>query len=234
MTRVAIIDDHFVVRVGLRSIVEMQGDMAFAGEAASAADIVAFFDRVKCDVLFLDIRMPGKDGLAALDELLAARPAAKVIMLTTSEADNDVYESLSSGAKGYLLKDRDSLAIVDAVHRVAAGGTFVPDAVKDLYRQRQMTPNPTKREKEVLELVVKGLTNEQIASNLGISYKAAKFHVGNLLMKLDVADRAQLVATAIRRGFVKNLEDTGGVTAKNDEQKTGATGAKILQLVEKL
>ncbi|MBQ3747666.1 MAG: response regulator transcription factor [Kiritimatiellae bacterium] len=217
MIRVAIIDDHFVVRVGLRSIVEMQSDMAFVGEAASAANIVSFFDRVKCDVLFLDIRMPGKDGLDALDELLAARPAAKVIMLTTSEADNDVYESLSSGAKGYLLKDRDSLAIVDAVHRVAAGGTFIPDAVKDLYKQRQMTPNPTKREKEVLELVVKGLTNEQIAKTLDISYKAAKFHVGNLFMKLDVADRTKLVAVAIRRGFVKNLEETVLVNAQIDD-----------------
>lgn len=115
------------------------------------------------------------------------------------------------------MKDRDSLTIVEAVRRVAAGGTFVPDTVKELYRQRQMTPNPTRREQEVLELVVKGLANEQIADTLGISYKAAKFHVGNLFMKLDVADRAKLVAVATRRGFVKSLDETTIVSAKIDE-----------------
>ena len=115
MIRVAVIDDHFVVRVGLRAILEKHPDLVFAGEADSGAGIVAFLAQTKPDVLLLDIRLPGADGIAALAAARAANPAQKVIMLTTSDADNDIYRSLSLGAKGYLLKDRDSKAIVEAV-----------------------------------------------------------------------------------------------------------------------
>lgn len=203
MIRVAVIDDHFVVRVGLRAILEKHPDLVFAGEADSGAGIVAFLAQTKPDVLLLDIRLPGADGIAALAAARAANPAQKVIMLTTSDADNDIYRSLSLGAKGYLLKDRDSKAIVEAVRRVAAGGTFVPDAVRARFRDRQMMPEVTERELEVLALVVDGLSNEQIARRLDVTYDCAKRHVKNILAKFDVHDRAQLVAAAFRRGFVQ-------------------------------
>lgn len=203
MIRVAVIDDHFLVRVGLQAVVGVHPDIEFCGESESAADIVGFVDKVRPDVLLLDIRMSERDGIDALAELLEKRPAQKVLMLTTSEADNDVYQALSLGAKGYLLKDRDSLVLVDAIRRVAEGGKYIPDAVRELYRNRQMTPELTPREESVLALVVKGLGNDEIASSLGISYQVVKYHVSQIFIKLGVRDRAQLVGEALRRGFAK-------------------------------
>ena len=204
MIRVAIVDDHFVVRFGLKAMLDNQPDISFAGEASNALDVVGFVRATHPDVLLLDIRMPERDGIDALREIMGAFPNQKVIMLTTSEADNDVYQSLSLGAKGYLLKDRDSRAIVNAVRTVAAGGKFVPDAVRDRFKEGQLTPELTRRESDVLALVVDGLSNEEISTKLDISYAAVKFHVSNLLMKLDCRDRVALATSALRRGFVKS------------------------------
>ena len=204
MIRAAIVDDHFVVRFGIKAMLDNQPDISFAGEASNALDVVGFVRATHPDVLLLDIRMPERDGIDALREIMGAFPNQKVIMLTTSEADNDVYQSLSLGAKGYLLKDRDSRAIVNAVRTVAAGGKFVPDAVRDRFKEGQLTPELTRRESDVLALVVDGLSNEEISTKLDISYAAVKFHVSNLLMKLDCRDRVALATSALRRGFVKS------------------------------
>ena len=203
MIRVAIIDDHFIVRVGLKTIIEMESDMSFCGESDSALRIVDFVDECKPDVLLLDIRLPDRDGIDALAELMKFRPKQNVLMLTTSEADNDIFQAITLGAKGYLLKDRDSMSIIDAVRKVASGGKFIPPAVRDRYRERELMEELTPAETKVLELVVDGLSNEEIAKSLSISISGVKFHIRNLLSKLYVRDRSQLVATALLRGFVK-------------------------------
>ena len=203
MIRVAIIDDHFIVRVGLKTIIEMESDMSFCGESDSALRIVDFVDECKPDVLLLDIRLPDRDGIDALAELMKSREKQKVLMLTTSEADNDIFQAITLGAKGYLLKDRDSMSIIDAVRKVASGGKFIPPAVRDRYRERELMEELTPAETKVLELVVDGLSNEEIAKSLSISISGVKFHIRNLLSKLYVRDRSQLVATALLRGFVK-------------------------------
>ncbi len=203
MTSVAIIDDHSVVRMGLKYIIASEKDFTFAGECGSGAEAARFTRETQPDVLLLDVRMPGTDGLAALAEILAARPAQKVIMLTTSEADDDIYRALSLGAKGYLLKDRDSADICAAIRRVAAGGRFVPASVQALYDRRRMMPDLTPRERDVLALAADGLTNEEIAARLGISYEGVKLHMKHMFVKLDVRDRVGLVTSALRHGFVK-------------------------------
>ena len=203
MIKVAVIDDHFIVRLGLKVVIDQEQGLEFAGESDSARDIVGFVGRVDPDVLLLDIRMPDRDGLDALEELMKVDPGRKVIMLTTSETENDIYRALSLGAKGYLLKDRDSLAIIDAVRTVHEGGKFVPDAVRERYRKRALMEDITPAEMKVLELVVDGLSNDEIASKLSISRSGVKFHVSNLLSKLYARDRSQLVGAALIKGFVK-------------------------------
>ena len=204
MIRVAVVDDHFVVRIGLKAIIDMQSDMIFAGEKENASGILDFLAEAKPDVVLLDIRMPGEDGLSALKEIVDAKSNVKIIMLTTSDADNDIYTALELGAKGYLLKDRDSKAIALAIRTVADGGKFIPSAVRELYQERQMMDELTPREKEVLALMVEGLSNKEIAARFGVAHDTVKFQTKRIFDKLGVSGRVNAVTEAIRRGLVRS------------------------------
>ena len=204
MIKVAVIDDHAVVRMGLKYVLGVRKDeFSFVGEWPGGAGAVEFVKKANPDVVLLDIRMPDRDGIAVLKDILAARPQQKVIMLTTSDADNDVYQSLSLGAKGYLLKDRDAAEITSALNRVMQGGKYVPEQVMELFRKRQMTPSLTPRETEVLVNLRDGLTNEAIADRLGVGKDMVKLHLKNIFNKLDVNDRVSAVREAYTRGFLK-------------------------------
>ncbi|MBQ3672258.1 MAG: response regulator transcription factor [Kiritimatiellae bacterium] len=204
MIKVVVIDDHAVVRMGLKYVLGVKKqDFEFAGEWPGGEGAVEFVERTNPDVVLLDIHMPDRNGLAVLRELRAKRPAQKVIMLTTSDADNDVYESLNLGAKGYLLKDRDATEITKALTTVMNGGKYVPEAVRELFRKRQMTPDLTARELEVLRLLPTGMTNDAIAERLGVGKDAIKNHLRNIFVKLDVNDRVSAAREAVTRGFLK-------------------------------
>jgi len=204
MIKVAVIDDHAVVRMGLKYVLSVRkGEFAFVGEWPGGDGAVEFVKKVDPDVVLLDIRMPDRDGISVLGDILAARPTQKVIMLTTSDADNDVYQALSLGAKGYMLKDRDAAEITSALNRVMQGGKYVPEQVMELFRKRQMTPGLTPRENEVLTHLRDGLTNEAIAERLGVSKDMVKLHLKNIFNKLDVSDRVSAVREAYTRGFLK-------------------------------
>jgi DNA-binding NarL/FixJ family response regulator len=201
---VVVIDDHAVVRMGLKYVLGVRKqDFAFAGEWPGGEGAVEFVERTDPDVVLLDIHMPDKDGLTVLREIRAKRPWQKVIMLTTSDADNDVYESLNLGAKGYLLKDRDATEITQALTTVMNGGKYVPAAVQELFRKRQMTPDFTARELEVLKFLPTGMTNDAIAERLGVGKDAIKNHLRNIFVKLDVNDRVSAAREAVTRGFLK-------------------------------
>ena len=202
MIKVFIIDDHAVVRMGLKATLPLEGDIEVVGEASTGDGAAAKVLAAKPDITLLDIRLPFKDGLEVLSEILLLSPDAKVIMLTTSEADNHVYEAIERGAKGYIVKDRDADDILKAVRTVASGGNFIPQAVKELYQHRQMTGGLTPQETEVLRLMAKGLKSAQIGDELGISADGVKYHVKNIVAKLNVPDRAAAVAEAIKRGFL--------------------------------
>ena len=150
-TSVVIIDDHAVVRMGMKYLLGMfKNRYSLVGEWPQGEGAAEFVRSKNPDIVLLDIRMPDKSGIDVLKEILNDSPERKVIMLTTSEADNDVYSSLTLGAKGYLLKDRDATGICQALDAVADGRKFVPSAIKELFVKRQMTPSITPREHEVL------------------------------------------------------------------------------------
>ena len=202
MIKVAIIDDHAVVRMGLKYAIMLEKDLELAGEKDDGENAAAFVAETKPDVILLDIRMPKVDGLEALEAILAADKSAKVIMLTTSDADDNVYRAVNLGAKGYVIKDRDSESIVMAIRAVAEGGKYFPDEVKALYRERAEMPDLTAREQEVLVILSKGLSNVEIGKALGISADCAKVHVKHIFEKLEVSDRVECVTEAQRRGFL--------------------------------
>ena len=204
MVKVAIIDDHAVVRMGVKYMLDVhKRDFAFAGEWPQGEGAAQFVAKADPDVVLLDIRMPDRDGLSVLEDILRMRPRQKVIMLTTSDADNDVYRALNLGAKGYLLKDRDANEIPAAIDRVMNGGRFLPEAVMELFRKRQMTPNLTPREEEVMQNLRDGLTNETIASRMGITRDSVKLHLKNIFAKFGVGDRISALREAITRGFLR-------------------------------
>ena len=175
MISIAIVDDHAMVRMGLKYVINLHSDeFSFAGEHPCGTGAGAFVAKAKPDILLLDICMPDRDGIKVLEDVLLVRPEQKVIMLTTSEADNDVYRALNMGAKGYLLKDRDSDDLFKAARAVASGGTFVPETVRELYHQRQMTEDLTPKESEVLEKLAGGLSTDGIADSMSITDNAVK------------------------------------------------------------
>ena len=202
MTKVFIVDDHAVVRMGLKATLPLEGDVEIVGEAVSGDGAAQAVITARPDVTLLDIRLPGKDGLEVLAELMNANPDAKVIMLTTSEADNHVYEALKRGARGYVVKDRDADEILTAVRMVANDAKYIPDTVRALYRERQMMPDLTAREHETLEMMAAGSRNSEIADKFGISVDGVKMHVKHILEKFNVTDRTAAVAEALRRGFI--------------------------------
>ena len=204
MISIAIVDDHAMVRMGLKYVINLHSDeFSFAGEHPCGTGAGAFVANTKPDILLLDICMPDRDGIKVLEDVLLVRPEQKVIMLTTSEADNDVYRALNMGAKGYLLKDRDSDDLFKAARAVANGGTFVPETVRELYHQRQMTEDLTPKESEVLEKLAGGLSTDGIADSMSITDNAVKKHLKSIFSKLGVSDRVNAVTEAIRRGFVR-------------------------------
>ena len=200
--RIAVVDDHAVVRMGLKYALSVFKDLEFAGEFPDGAGAAAFVAGVKPDVLLLDIRMPGKDGVAALREILAADPGQRVVMLTTAGTEEDVYQAINAGAKGYVMKDSAPNHIVDAIRAVAEGGTYIPKDIRDLYTARAASPELTPREREALTLLSEGLSNREIAARLGISEDGAKIHLKHVNEKLGAKDRVDAVAIGLRKGLL--------------------------------
>ena len=201
--RVVVIDDHAVVRMGLKLALDSMDDIEVVGEHSDGLAAAKFVNETKPDVVLLDIRMPGKDGVTALDEILTLRPDARVVMLTTSNTAEDVYRSISRGARGYVMKDRDPGDIVAAVRRVANGGRFIPDDIEEIFCNQRMMPRLTPRELETLQLLASGNSNRRIAQMLGISEDGVKLHLKHIYEKLEAKDRVGALAIAMRKGIVR-------------------------------
>lgn len=202
MITVAIIDDHDVVRMGLRYLLRTQPDMRLVGEGDSAVAARTIVAEKRPQVLLLDIRMPGMDGLGALDTLLAEFPDLKVVMLTMSDLEDDIYRAVMHGAKGYVLKDRTSHLMLDAIRTVAAGGDYFPDEVMRRFHEHDPKTDLTPRERIVMDYMGKGLTNTDIARLMNISVNGVKGHLMRIFEKLGAKDRAEATAIAIRRGLI--------------------------------
>jgi DNA-binding NarL/FixJ family response regulator len=212
---VLIADDQALVRVGLRKILEFEPDTEVVGEAGDGADAVRLVDRLQPDVVLMDIRMPVLDGIEATRRITVAHPRSRVLILTTFGLDGYVYDALRAGASGFMLKDALPEEIAGAVRIVAGGEALLAPAItraviEEFARQpppmRQQPPRAlaelTPREREVLDLLVQGLSNPEICGRLFISDATAKTHVARILQKLDVRDRVQAVIYAYETGII--------------------------------
>ena len=202
MTTVAIVDDHSVVRIGMKYVIMTDREFKFVGEADDGAEAVSLVEKVHPDILLLDVRMPGTGGIAALKSVREKFPDQKVVMLTMSDAEEDVYQAITLGARGYVIKDNSPVNIIGALKKVMAGDLAVSDAVRSAYEARKSERGLTEREKEILVLVSKGCSNAEIGDILHLSPNTVKNHLKNLFEALGAADRAEAVAIGLRRGLI--------------------------------
>ena len=200
---VVVVDDHAVVRMGVRFAVGLLKDMEFIGEYPRGEGAAEFVDSLRPDVTILDLRMPDKDGTAVLAEIFARWPEAKVVILSSAGTEEDVYRCLSLGAQGYVLKDGGQDRLISAIRTVAEGGTYIPKEIESVLASRALSPELTPREELVLQMIAEGLSNDEIAGRLGISLDGAKIHAKHIYAKLSVGDRVAAILEARRRGFVK-------------------------------
>ncbi|MDH2429982.1 response regulator transcription factor [Sphaerisporangium sp. TRM90804] len=205
MIRVLIVDDHPVVREGLRGMLEADPGLAVAGEAGSGDEAVARARELAPDVILMDLRMPGGDGVGAITRILADRPESRVVVLTTYETDQDIVRAVEAGAAGYLLKDTSRADLVAAVFAAVRGETVLSPSVATKLVSRMRAPaaeSLSRRETEVLALVARGLTNAEVGRELFISETTVKTHLLRVFGKLGVSDRTAAVTTALRRGLL--------------------------------
>jgi DNA-binding NarL/FixJ family response regulator len=213
--RVLIADDQDLVRTGFRLILDSEPDMAVIGEAADGQQAWELASRLPVDVVLMDVRMPVLDGIAATRAILQRTPTPKVIMLTTFDLDEFVYGALAAGASGFLLKDVKAAQLADAIRTVHAGDALLAPAITRRLIARFVAAQPavqpgattgldnlTAREREVLVMIARGLSNGEIAATLVVSEATVKTHVGHVFAKLDVRDRAQAVIAAYESGLV--------------------------------
>jgi DNA-binding NarL/FixJ family response regulator len=211
MIRVLIVDDHAVVREGLRAFLELQDDFEVIGEASDGEGAIEQAEALCPDVILMDLVMPKLDGVSAMRAVRARAPASRVIVLTSFLDDERLMPAIQAGAAGYLLKDVEPSELARAIRAADAGEAIIaPTAAAQLVRAiadggAAVVGPPerlTRREREVLELIVQGRANKRIAFELGISEKTVKTHVGHLLAKLGVSDRTQAALLAVREGLV--------------------------------
>jgi DNA-binding NarL/FixJ family response regulator len=205
--RVMVVDDHPVVRDGLRGMLAGQPDLELVGEAADGAEALALAARARPDVVLMDLRMPGLDGVGAITRLAAERPLVRVLVLTTYDTDADVVRAIEAGATGYLLKDAPREELFRGIRAAARGETVLAPTVATRLVSQLRAPAGgrtalSRREIEVLELVARGATNRQVAAELFISEATVKTHLLHAFEKLGVSDRTAAVTVALERGLL--------------------------------
>ena len=202
MIRVVIIDDHVVVRAGLRYMIEADPELEFAGEFGGGLGAVDFVMYNNPDVVLLDVRMPDRNGIDVLRDLLAADPKRKIVMLTTSDAEEDVFRAIEEGAFGYVMKESEIETITAAIRAAHAGEVFMTDEVRRIYETRKGAKGLSSREAQVLALAAKGDGNREIAAKLGLSENSVKMFMKRAFFKLGASNRAEAVQLAVRRGLI--------------------------------
>jgi two-component system NarL family response regulator len=203
--RILIADDHPIVREGLATMISRQPDMEVVAEAPNGRDAVEQFLLYRPDVALMDIRMPHLDGIAAMQAIRLRIPDARILLLSTYEGDEQIYQGLKAGAKGYLLKDSPREDLLETIRKIHNGMTYILPAVAAKLAERVTRSNLSDRETEVLRLMVAGKSNREIGASLFISEGTVKVHVSNLLKKLKANGRTEAINMALSHGIV-NLE----------------------------
>ena len=199
---VLIVDDHFVVRSGLAASLELDDTVQVVGEAERGEDVVAAYQKLRPRVVLMDLQLPGMGGIAATSALRAHDPNARVLVFSTFARDDEIHAALEAGALGYLQKSATREELLGALHTVAQQRRSLPPEIARRLNALRLGPAITPREREILAFIAAGRANKEIAAALNVSEDTVKRHVSHILEKLDVNDRAQATAEAIRRGIV--------------------------------
>jgi two-component system NarL family response regulator len=200
--RIMIVEDHFVVRVGLKAIINSQPDMTTVAEAGNGRQAVETFEQHKPDVTLMDLRLPGQGGIDAISAIIAKNPRARIIVLSTYGGDENIFRAFQAGARAYFLKDVKGQDLVQAIRAVHAGQRPLPPEIAARLLERVPRTALSSRESEILTLIARGKSNKEIAAGLGISEGTVRVHASNLFGKLGCSDRAQAVSEAFRRGII--------------------------------
>jgi len=200
--RVIMVDDHPIVRFGLAAFLGLQEDIEVVGVAASGQEALIILKNTPVDIILIDLRMPGLSGIETLERIITIAPNARPIVLSSFEYDEEIYAAVKAGAKGYLHKDVPADDIVDAIRRVHEGKQVFPRRIANRLLSQRMSAGLSIREKEILELVAKGLTNREVAGTLGLSQFTVRNHLMHIMEKLDVSDRTEAIFVAIQTGLI--------------------------------
>lgn len=201
--RILIVDDHPVVREGLRALLGTQPDLEVVAEASTGAEAIEQVRRHAPDVVLLDLMLPDAEGASTVEEMVRKRRGIKIVILSSVAAEEDVRASLHAGARGYVLKGAPREEIFAAIRKVSEGLVYIAQYAAERLAESTYLERLTEREQEVLERIVAGMSNKEIAVSLGVGEGTIKSHVHNVLDKLRVRDRASAITTAIRKGLVK-------------------------------
>ncbi len=200
--RIMLVEDHILIRMGLVTASQLEPDIELVAEVEVGEEAVECYRTHRPDVVIMDLRLPGMDGIQTMSALRQEFGAVVVLVLSTYAADDDVYRAIQAGASGYLLKDMPLKILVEAIRSVHAGHKYFPPDISARLAERLNQAVPTDRELLVLQKIAKGMSNKEIGNELGITEGTVKAHVTNILSKLHAADRTQAVTTAIRRGII--------------------------------
>lgn len=200
---VLIVDDHAILRMGLASLLRGKGDIEVIGDAPSGEVAVRKVQKLKPDVIIMDLMMPGMDGTEATRRIISNQSDAKILILTTFGTADGIAHALQAGARGAVLKSTDFSDLVDAIRTVAHGKEYISADIKEIIAAEPPIPPLSARQSEILESIIKGLTNKEIAYNLGISLPVVKEHVSGLFAKIGATNRSEAAAIALRRHLLK-------------------------------
>lgn len=201
--RVIIVDDHFLVRIGLLTSLKMDPDIKVVAEASTAAQALSLYRQHLPDVMLMDLRLPDLSGVEATLKLRKEFPQANVIIISSYDGEEDIYRSFQAGARAYLLKDVLGEELFRVIKLASAGKQYQPPHILQLLAEHDPKSDLTQRELEVLQLLIKGLSNKEIGELLGCTEHTAKFHIKNILTKLEVNDRTEAATAAFHRGILK-------------------------------
>jgi DNA-binding NarL/FixJ family response regulator len=200
--RVLVVEDHNVVRQGLVALLNVAEGLEVVGEAADGAEAIAQYRKFRPDITLVDLRLPRMSGVDVIQRVRMESPQARFIVLTTYDGDEDIYRALKAGAKAYLLKGMTSEELISTIRVVHEGKSHIPPAIAERLAERMGAEELTPREFDVLEQIVYGKSNKEIAAELDVSEATVKTHINSLLSKLGVTDRTQAATAAIQRGIV--------------------------------
>jgi two-component system NarL family response regulator len=200
--RVLVVEDHHVVRQGLVALLNVVDGLEVVGEAADGVEAIAQFRKHRPDITLVDLRLPRLSGVEVISRIRMETPQARFIVLTTYDGDEDIYRALQAGAKAYLLKGMTSEELIATIRMVHEGRSYIPPEIAQKLAARMGTEELTPREFDVLEQIVRGKSNKEIATELEISEATVKTHINSLLSKLNVTDRTQAATAALQRGIV--------------------------------